>query len=405
MTNQKFNLVNLLFKLSKSNKTGYLKCTKDSVYWRVYLQEGRLKYVDCSLELLAQLKYYLLRQSWKTATAALKDLPESYLQTGGDKNQDSMNQSLYEQAILWLIAKKHLDNSQFIQLIEDITQDSLESCLWLTDGAISWQEKELIPSWIRSQIGDSLSLDISDVVQFLQRRLKQWQSCSQEVLSPHQRPYFLNYKDIDKASSIGTLSENVLGELAKLMRRGLSFRKLSLMLNQDELHVAQILSPYIESKIIHLRSPQSPLDRLPNIPKPIQAKEEAKISNSNLAVKKHKVVCIDDSPTILKEIQRFLPDDRFQVTAIDDPIQASSIIFRIEPDLILLDITMPKINGYTLCGLLRSSVIFDKTPIIMVTGNTGLVDKTRAKLAGATDYFTKPFTKEGLMAIVGKYLK
>ena len=405
MNQKKFNPVKLLFELSNLNKTGYLEFTKESVTWRVYLQEGELKYVDCSLELLAQLKYYLLRQSWKTATAALKNLPQSYLQTRADKKPDSFNQSLYERAILWLMAEKHLDNSQFVQLIEDITQDSLASCLWLTDGTSSWHEKESIPSWIQSQIGDSLSLDISDLVEFLQVRLKQWQDCASDVLSPHQRPYFLDYRDIDKASSLGTLSQKVVGELAKLMRKGVSFRQLSLVLNQDELHVAQILSPYIEHKFIHLRSPQSPLDQLPNIPKPIQVKEEAKIVPPNLTVKKSKVVCIDDSPTILKEIQRFLHEDRFQVTTVNDPIQASSIIFRLEPDLILLDITMPRINGYKLCTLLRSSLVFAQTPIIMVTGNTGFIDKARAKLVGATDYLTKPFTQEGLIEIIDKYLK
>jgi len=117
-----------------------------------------------------------------------------------------------------------------------------------------------------------------------------------------------------------------------------------------------------------------------------------------------KIVCIDDSPTILSEIERFLGNTRYEVTTVDDPIQASSVIFRIKPDLILLDITMPKINGYRLCSLLRSSAVFDETPIIMVTGNTGLIDKARAKLAGATDYFTKPFTQQGLMGMVEKYL-
>ncbi|MDJ0593210.1 MAG: hypothetical protein QNJ72_25020 [Pleurocapsa sp. MO_226.B13] len=59
---------------------------------------------------------------------------------------------------------------------------------------------------------------------------------------------------------------------------------------------------------------------------------------------------------------------------------------------------------YKLCGLLRSSGKCDRTSIVMVTGNTGLIDKARAKLAGATDYFTKPFTQEGLIKIVEKHL-
>ena len=404
--NQKFDPVELLFELSELNKTGCLEfTTKEDVSWRVYLQEGQLQYVGCSLELLAQLKYYLLRQKWRDAATALKNLPQPYLQTRVEQKQDAFNPSFYEQAISWLIAEKHVDNSQFVQLLEDITQDSLECFLWLTEGVSNWRENESIPSWITSQIGDSLSLNLSEIVKFLQGRLKQWQDCSSDILSPHQRLYFLDYRDIDKASSIGTLSQKSLGELAKLMLRGLSFRQLSLVLNQDELHVAQILHPYIEHRIIHLRSPQSPLDRLPDIPKPlIQVEEKVEMVSSNVSVKKYKVACIDDSPTILKEIQRFLHQEQFLVTAIDDPIQASSIIFRLEPDLILLDITMPRINGYKLCSLLRSSNVFNETPIIMVTGNTGLIDKARAKLAGATDYFTKPFTQEGLMAVISKYL-
>ncbi len=92
------------------------------------------------------------------------------------------------------------------------------------------------------------------------------------------------------------------------------------------------------------------------------------------------------------------------MTALEDPVQASSVIFRLEPDLILLDITMPRINGYKLCSLLRGSQAFHKTPIIMVTGNTGLIDKAKARIAGATDYFTKPFTQDGLRGIIQKHL-
>ena len=125
----------------------------------------------------------------------------------------------------------------------------------------------------------------------------------------------------------------------------------------------------------------------------------------NTPVKPWKIICIDDSPTILKEVQRFLPPERFAVKAIDNPVQAVPIIFHIQPDLILLDINMPEINGYKLCGLLRASNHCAHTPIIMLTANTGLIDKARAKIAGATDYFTKPFTRQELMLMIEKYLK
>ncbi len=402
--NETFNPVEILLKSADLNNTGYLEFVTESVSWRVYLQSGKLKYVDCSLQSLPQLKYFLLRQEWNTAVAALKDLPKSYLKTEMDLEQKSFDNRLYEQAINRLLAEGHLDHSQFLQLIEDITQDSLESCLWLREGIVSWHEAKSIPSWIEAEIGNSVSFDISDLVDFLGQRLKKWQDCASDLISTHQRPYFLDYRDIDKVQITGILSQQALIRLANLMRKGLSFRQLSIVLQKDEIHVAQILSPYIEHKIIHLRSPQLPLDRLPNIPKQPSVREEQASLTSESEVLKHKVVCIDDSPTILNEIQRFLDQERFEVTAISDPVKASSVIFRLEPDLILLDITMPRINGYKLCGLLRSSHVFDETPIIMVTGNTGMIDKARAKLAGATDYFTKPFTQEGLMAIIEKHL-
>ena len=402
--NETLNPVEILLKSADLNNTGYLEFVAESVSWRVYLQSGKLKYVDCSLQSLPQLKYFLMRQDWNTAVAALKDLPKSYLKTETDLEQKSFDNRLYKQSILWLVAEKHLHHSQFVQLIEDITQDSLESCLWLREGTSSWHEAKSIPSWIEAEIGNSLSFDLPDLVNFLQQRLKKWQSCASDLISPHQRPYFLDYRDIDQVKIAGILSQQALIRLANIMRKGLSFRQLSIILQKDEIHVAQLLSPYIKHKIIHLRTPQIPLDLLPTIPQLSPVKEEELSLTSESEVPKHKVVCIDDSPTILNEIKRFLDQERFEVTAIDDPVKASSVIFRLEPDLILLDITMPRINGYKLCGLLRSSHVFDETPIIMVTGNTGMIDKARAKLAGATDYFTKPFTKEGLMTIIEKHL-
>ena len=101
--NQKFAPVELLVKSSNLNNTGYFEFTKGSVAWRVYLQEGKLKYVDCSIQLLVQLKYYLLRQGWKDAAAALKDLPQSYLKPKTNPERTPPDKSLYEHTILWLL--------------------------------------------------------------------------------------------------------------------------------------------------------------------------------------------------------------------------------------------------------------------------------------------------------------
>ena len=72
--------------------------------------------------------------------------------------------------------------------------------------------------------------------------------------------------------------------------------------------------------------------------------------------------------------------------------------------MILLDIGMPNLDGYKLCSLLRNHPLFRITPIVMVTGKEGFIDRAKARLAGATDYITKPFTKSELLRIAFRYL-
>jgi len=116
------------------------------------------------------------------------------------------------------------------------------------------------------------------------------------------------------------------------------------------------------------------------------------------------VACIDDSPTVLNAIQKFLEDQSLSVVAINDPVKALMQIVRSKPDLILLDITMPNLDGYELCALLRRHPRYKRTPIVMVTGNTGFIDRARAKLVRASGYLTKPFTQSDLLKIVFKHL-
>ncbi|MGF1517419.1 MAG: response regulator [Nodosilinea sp.] len=116
------------------------------------------------------------------------------------------------------------------------------------------------------------------------------------------------------------------------------------------------------------------------------------------------IACIDDSPTVLQAINSFLDDKIFSVVLIDDPIKALMQIIRTKPDLILLDVTMPSLDGYELCSLLRRHPDFKTTPIIMVTSNTGFIDRAKAKLVRASGYLTKPFNQSDLLKFIFKYL-
>ena len=118
----------------------------------------------------------------------------------------------------------------------------------------------------------------------------------------------------------------------------------------------------------------------------------------------HTIACIDDSPTVLHAMQEFLDDKSLTVILISDPVKALMQIMRSKPDLILLDVTMPNLDGYELCSLLRRHPNFKNTPIVMVTGNTGLIDRAKAKLVRASGYLTKPFSQSDLLKIVFSHL-
>ena len=107
---------------------------------------------------------------------------------------------------------------------------------------------------------------------------------------------------------------------------------------------------------------------------------------------------------MLSIISTYLGRDDFEVTLIQDSMKALMKITSIRPNLILLDIGMPNVDGYQLCSLIRKSSVLKDIPIVMVTGNKGLIDRARARIAGATDYLTKPFVQSDLLKMIMRHL-
>lgn len=116
-----------------------------------------------------------------------------------------------------------------------------------------------------------------------------------------------------------------------------------------------------------------------------------------------RIVCIDDSVTVCRTVEYILHHAGYQITSITNPTRALSLIFQLRPSLIFCDIEMPELNGYELCTMLRKSPTFAYTPIIMLTGRDQFLDRVQARRAGATEYLTKPFGEQELLAIAEKY--
>lgn len=120
--------------------------------------------------------------------------------------------------------------------------------------------------------------------------------------------------------------------------------------------------------------------------------------------KKIKVMVVDDSNTIRKSAELFLSKAGFSVVCIEDGFEVLTKIDEENPDLVFIDVLMPKIDGLQACQIIKRNDKFKKTPIIFLSSKDSEFDKARGIMMGATDYLTKPFTKEGIIEIVKKYI-
>jgi two-component system, chemotaxis family, response regulator PixG len=148
----------------------------------------------------------------------------------------------------------------------------------------------------------------------------------------------------------------------------------------------------------------TPVSPLPNPPAAVAPPAPAAPTAAS-PTQRYTIACIDDSPTVLQAISSFLNDSSVSVVMINDPVKALMQVMRTKPHVILLDVGMPNLDGYELCSLLRRHPSFKQTPIIMVTGHTGFIDRAKAKLVGASGYLTKPFTQSDLVKTVFKHLE
>ena len=395
----------LLEQLSGSRADGYLQVSYNSVFYFIYLAQGKLTYATNSLEPFERLERHLRRLNHQIPRLNRELRTQVRLQFESDWDNDADLKSDY-QAICWLVEQNYLNTAEAKILVARLTREVFESYLLIPkiESEILLSKSNLSPIFC--------CFDWQPFMENCQQQLRAWQTLSPEIWSSFQRPYFFAQSHAQR--KISSEQQEKLGKILK----GFNFRQLAALFNQDELQLAQKLYPLIVKGTIFLRKPYPPFDRLPKI----SDISSLAITQNNLSTKrdtslaldripKHtavektwKIACVDDSQAILRKVERFLDNDAFSVVLIQDPVKALVQILKIQPDLILLDIGMPNLDGYKLCSLLRNHPLFRMTPIVMVTGKDGFIDRAKARLAGATDYITKPFTQSELLKIAFRYL-
>ncbi|MBW4658361.1 MAG: response regulator [Drouetiella hepatica Uher 2000/2452] len=358
------SLESLLLPLIERQASGCLCVFSQAVSWFIYLERGDLVYASSSIDPLGKLDRHLRRLSLQIPSlisavrmqvrlsfeaprseAPRSEVPRRIDASGANAEKSDATNLIHPsrdyQAICWLVNQQYLKPAQVHGLIEGLVREVFESLLCEKIEGYEFQENCLNEFLKLHQI------NLKELLERFQKRLQQRQL--PEVGLP-----------VSQSAAIAAESYTISDVARQLAVRTSTMQNMGAS--------ATRLPSGLSSKSVHT------------------------------------IVCIDDSPTILKTINAYLDDQSFSTVLINDPVRALMQIVRCKPHLILLDINMPGLDGYELCSLLRRNRSFKTTPIIMVTSNSGLIDRARAKLVGASGYLTKPFSQSDLVKTVFKHL-
>ena len=344
-SSQRLNPLSLLAQLSSRQANGCLQVSSGTVAWSIYLEYGKLYYASDSVDPFERLDRHLRRLSRQIPTLVSAVRVQVRLIFEAELESQSSQNPDY-QAICWLVNQQYLSIDQAAILVEEIAEEVLVSLLSVKEG--SYQLIEQNPS---EEPPKFCRLELRTLVERCHEQMRRQQP--QEPANNH---------GVRPESS----SQNGNSAQVEMMQKSASTTSNSISGNK--------------------------------------ANNQSLNSAKPLAKSTYTIACIDDSPTVLNAINSFLDDKSFSVVMINDPVRALMQVVRIKPDLILLDVEMPNLDGYELCSLLRKHSLFKTTPIIMVTGNTGFLDRAKAKLVRASGYLTKPFNQSELLKMVFKHL-
>lgn len=386
-TDEMTELKETLSTIAKENKNGVLFCKSKEVVGEIHFFSGKLAYVV--------IKKHRVRR-WKRA------LIKSNIEDKFDSISFSNIHPWEYELIHHELGQKKIGMTQVKGIIRYVVEESLFELLGYTNLQLEWQDKQKTQSGlvlVLALSGQEVSLILDNVVKLR----TDWESQGLKTVSPSLAP--LSKLDEPKQSS----------PLLASLEGKLSIWDLALKNKKPINELIKLLIPYIRKGVVKFReipdinspnttpatkvtresSPSSPVE---SSPPPSTFKESTSKTKSVL------IACIDDSPVVAHNIKKILTPAGYEILAIPEPMHGFSQLIQHQPALILLDINMPNANGYSVCQFLRNSPVFEKTPIIILTGQDTNIDRARAKLVGATDFLAKPPDAKILLALIQKYL-
>ena len=286
----------------------------------------------------------------------------------------------YQQLFNWVQQEKITEpqaNKLIISVIEEVLFDITQRIEVICK---IYQDQSLEPKFAL--------VEPQKLIKKNQRLWQNWQKAKIADRFPSMAPIVLQEKQLKQSTSA-----RVYQNLCRLLDGNRTIRELALELKTSSLQLTRSFLPYIQSGVLGLTE----------VPDLLELSSPSNIPTSQNS---HQplVVCIDDSQMVAFTIEQVLSISGYRFLAINDPLRAIPTLLENQPDLILLDIIMPHINGYELCSQLRRHAAFAETPIVFLTSNDGMIDRLRAKMVGSSDFISKTIDPDKLLKLISKHL-
>ncbi len=207
-------------------------------------------------------------------------------------------------------------------------------------------------------------------------------------------PYIANPDQLKVMVDAEAISEKTYYSLKKILNGTNTLWDLSVIMHCSMIAVMRSLLPLVVDGIVAFKEISDWTS--PTWKAPVQITQ---------TTRRGLIACIDDSPQVEVEMRLILEPLGYEVLGITEPLQSVSTLLQRKPDLIFLDLIMPNTNGYELCTFLRKTKTFQEIPIVILTGRDGMIDRVRAKMAGSSDFLSKPPDPSKVLQILRRFLQ